>query len=80
MLVRNGVRLSPRQADIYDLIAHAKTRGIPPETLAWVFFSDKPTSSGKKTAAVHINHINDMFASTDTRIKCVDGFYRVEKA
>jgi hypothetical protein len=39
MLMRHGVRLPPRLADLFDMIERSKTRGVLCEVLAWTFLS-----------------------------------------
>lgn len=68
MLLRHGVRLPPRCADIYDVIANSGKRGIPCETLSWVFFPGQATRAAKKCIAVHVNRLNDFLEPTDVMI------------
>jgi hypothetical protein len=69
MLMRHGVRLPPRCADLFDMIENTGARGVLCETLAWVFYSDKTTRAAKELVAVHINHINDFLEPTDVQIR-----------
>ena len=47
MLMRHGARLSPRLADLFDMIEHSGERGVLAETLAWVFYPGKSTRDAK---------------------------------
>ena len=62
---RAGVRVTAREAAIFDVIARADRRGVLPEVLAAVFYPDKPHSDAKKLIAVHIHNINDKLEETD---------------
>ena len=68
LLIRHGVSLPPRCADIFDMIERAGDRGVLNEVLCWVFYSDKPKRDAARLVAVHINRINDFLQSTDVRI------------
>jgi hypothetical protein len=69
MLIRHGVALSPRQADIFDLIENSGERGVLNSVLAWVFYSDKSERAARQLLAVTIHQINAVLASTDAMIK-----------
>jgi hypothetical protein len=69
MLVRHGVRLSPKLADIFDMVEHAGDRGVNLEVLAWCFYPDKPQTTARNAVRVSINHINDYLEETDVRIR-----------
>jgi hypothetical protein len=82
MLMRHGVRLSPRQADVFDMIEKATRAGrrISTDVLAGVLYPNAPRQGGKNVVRVTINHINDMLVSTNVRINCrrgCDGGYAV---
>jgi hypothetical protein len=47
MLMRHGVRLSPKLADIFDMIEHAGERGIDPEVLSSCFYPGKPQAAAR---------------------------------
>lgn len=78
VLLRLGVHLSPRRADVFDAIARqSKYGGIRADALAAMF--------GKLTLVrVHINHINKLLAPNGWQIVCeregcAMGFYRIKK-
>ncbi len=76
MLERLGVLLSPKQADIFDMIA--RCRDI--ETVSWVLFPDKTKTAARKCLHVHVHHINNLLAETDYEIRGDrDGFYVLRK-
>ena len=78
MLMRHGVRLSPRCADLLDMIEHSGTRGVPEEILVSVFYPDKSTRDAKNCVKVNVSHINNYLQSTDVRVvKNRDEPYRV---
>ena len=76
MLIRHGIKLSPKLADMFDMIAR---RAMDAETMAWVFYPGKSMREAKRCIYVSINHINGHFASTDIRIASDTrgGLYRV---
>ena len=69
MLMRHGVRLPPRCADLFDMIEHSGKRGVTREVLAWVFYPGKSKRDAERLVSVHINHINSFLESGDVRIK-----------
>jgi hypothetical protein len=69
MLRRHGADLPPTSAAIFDLIEASRSRGVMPETLAWVFFPNKPLRSGRRLVAVHINRLNDFLSATDVHVR-----------
>lgn len=79
MLIRYGVKLSPKLADIFDAIENSKDRGIDLETLSWMFYPDSKKQDAKNIVKVSISHINDLLVETDLRIRseCRYGAYRV---
>jgi hypothetical protein len=82
MLMRHGVRLSPKCADIFDMIERAGERGVAPEILQDVFFANRPRKAAYAGLKAFIWQINELLASTDLHIgmreyRC--GFYRVEQ-
>jgi hypothetical protein len=68
MLMRHGVRLPPRCADLFDMIEHSGLRGVLCPTLAWVFYAGKSKRAAEKLIAVHVNHINDFLEPTDVEV------------
>ena len=77
VLLRYGVHLSPRRADIFDVIRRAtKHGGIRSDTLEGMF--------GKGTVKVHVSDINKLLTSVGyaiicSRTGCARGFYRLVK-
>lgn len=68
MLVRHGVRLSPRLADLFDMIEHSGKRGILGEVLAWVFYPGKNAHAARRCVITNINHLNSFLEETDVRV------------
>jgi hypothetical protein len=62
------VRLSPKLADLFDMIEHSGERGVLREVLAWVFFPNKPKHDAERLISVHIGRINDLLEETNIRI------------
>jgi hypothetical protein len=82
MLIRHGVKLSPKKADMFDVIARvteADSR-ITVETLAGIFYPGIAAGDAKAAVRVTINQINDLLEETEITIgsKRPDG-YRLEK-
>jgi hypothetical protein len=68
MLIRHGVKLSPKLADVFDMIERAGKRGITRETLAWVFYPGKSKRDAERCISVTINHINEFLEETDVHV------------
>jgi hypothetical protein len=66
--MRHGVRLTARQAEIFDTIERAGQRGVLCEVLAGMFYPDKPRPAAEKLIAVHIHDLNNMLEATDVLI------------
>jgi hypothetical protein len=82
MLERHGARLSPKCADIFDMIEHAGERGVAPEILRDVFFANRPHKAAYAGLKTFIWQINEFLASTDLHIGMRhnrEGIYRVER-
>jgi hypothetical protein len=82
VLIRHGVKLSPKLCDIFDVIDRATKRGgIDAESLAWILYPTVSRSDAKRCIAVSVNHINDKLVETDYRIQMDgrQGRYRVHK-
>jgi hypothetical protein len=69
MLIRHGVRLPPKCADIFDMIEHSGRRGVLGEVLASVFYPDKDKRSARRCVAVYVNRINDFLSSTNIEVR-----------
>ncbi len=70
MLTRLGVQLSPRQADLFDLIENATPRGGEPiDVLGWVWAGTERTVLQRAyLIKATIYGINERLAGTDYRI------------
>jgi hypothetical protein len=78
VLVRHGIRLQRKKADLLDLIEKHTTRGgIDLDRLAWLTYPDDPRSIACQRIRVHINQLNDLLEATDCRVVNRDGRYRV---
>ncbi len=79
MLLRHGVKLSPKQADIFDHIEHSGTRGVPPDVLAWVFYPNSTKRNAQLALQVHVNQLNDRMGEAGLQICNEERFapYRV---
>ena len=71
--MRHGVRLSPRLADIFDIIEHSGDRGVTEEVLSSIFYSGKSSREAYNCIRVNISHINSHLASTDYRVAKAEG-------
>ena len=69
MLMRRGVLLSPRQADLFDFIERSGEYGVPSEVLAGVFYSGKSTRDAQACIRTTVNHINDRLEETDIELR-----------
>ena len=78
LLVRHGIKLQRKKADLFDLIEKHTTRGgIDLDRLAWLTYPDDPRSIACQRIRVHINQLNDLLEATDCRVVNRDGRYRV---
>lgn len=68
MLLRHGVRLAPKQADIWDMIEHSGQLGVSDEVLVDVFFSNKPLRDAHNLLKVYVCHINDRMIEAGVKI------------
>jgi hypothetical protein len=77
MLMRHGALLSPKLADIFDMIAR-RPDGVLPEVLAWVFYPDKSNRAATAALRTNIWFLNSRLAATDVRVSAERfGPYRV---
>ncbi len=67
MLMRHGVKLSLKQADVFDAISN-RQEGIESETLCWMFWGDKPRREAQRVLYVTIHQINDMLGPTGIKV------------
>jgi hypothetical protein len=81
LVTRYGVRLQAKQADIFDLIEHAKGRGgIALACLADAIYPGVDTTRARQRIKVQVGKINDRLVSTDRRVVRRDGRYCFEAA
>ena len=77
---REGVRLSPLKAHIFDVIKRADREGIAVETINALCFDGCSTAVNIRT---HIYQINDALAGTDLEIRGkasgMVGFFHIVK-
>ena len=73
VLIRLGVKLSPRQADIFDVISNTGERGLAQEVLADILSPGKPRRGAMRLAAVHVHTINSILEETDFAIRKAGG-------
>jgi hypothetical protein len=67
--MRHGVPLSPRLADLFDLIERAGQRGVPCEVLADVFYPGKSANIAQRCVIANIFHLNTRLAETDIEVR-----------
>ena len=79
VLVRHGIRLQRKKAELLDLIErHTAHGGIALNRLAWLTYPDDPRLIARqRRVRVHINQLNDLLQATDCRVVNRDGRYRV---
>ena len=79
LLMRHGIRLQRKKADLLDVIEKYTKQGygIELDRLAWLTYPDDPRSIACQRVRVHINQLNDLLEATDCRVVNRDGFYRV---
>jgi hypothetical protein len=69
LVTRYGVRLQAKQADIFDLIEHAKGRGgVALACLADAIYPGVDATRARQRIKVQVGKINDRLVSTDYRI------------
>lgn len=73
LLTRHGVELSPRLADLFDMIERSEGRGVMPEVLADVFYPGKPSTAGRRCVAVNIHFLNSRLLETDLQVRAGSG-------
>jgi hypothetical protein len=82
MLIRHGVRLTPKRADMFDMIERVTEAGgrIPVAVLADVFYPGVATAAAKNNVRVMVSQLNEYLEETDVQIKAlrVEG-YRLER-
>ena len=81
LLVRHGVRLSPKLADLFDLIERSGGRGVHMDVLVNVFHPDRSMQNARQCLAVNITHLNERLVETDLQVKAdrQERLYRVVK-
>jgi hypothetical protein len=82
MLIRHGVRLTPKRADMFDMIERVTKAGgrIPVAVLADVFYPGVASDAAKNNVRVMVNQLNEFLEQTDVQIKAlrIEG-YRLER-
>jgi hypothetical protein len=82
MLVRHGVRLSPKKADLFDMIDNVTRAGsrISLISLAEIFYPRASLDHGRNCVKATVHQINDLLESTDVMIRAGRGDgYRIEQ-
>jgi hypothetical protein len=69
LLKRHGVALSPRLADLFDMIERAGQRGIATEVLADIFYPGKSLEAARLCVRENIYHLNTRLAETDLEVR-----------
>jgi hypothetical protein len=73
LLVRHGVALSPRLADLFDLIERSGQRGIFSEVLADIFYPGKSRQAAQRCVNQNIFHLNTRLSETDLEVRSGKG-------
>ena len=68
MLIRHGVRLPPKLADMFDAIAGRGANGLTCETMAWMFYPNKSKRQAAQCVAANIVRLNDLLVETEIQI------------
>ena len=65
MLIRRGVKLQHRKAELFDLIDKYTDNadGVGLDRLAWLLYPDTPRFRAKERIKSHICQLNDVLAS-----------------
>ena len=82
ILMRCGVRLSPRLADIFDMIERAGDHGVTVERLVVAFYAGKPEAAARDAIKSNIWQLNDRLVETTTRVAMQPpryGAYRLDQ-
>ena len=69
MLLRHGVALSPRLADLFDMVEHAGERGIAMEVLIDVFYPGKSSRAPRQCVKANVYHLNTRLAETYLEVR-----------
>jgi hypothetical protein len=70
LLKRHGIALSPKQADLFDIIERC-TDGIDTRELADLFHPGLPASEARDRIKANIYHIRQRFAGASVTIGCI---------
>jgi hypothetical protein len=75
MLIRHGIRLSPRKADLFDMIERATKAGthISSDALAEIFCPSSDCQQGRDVVKTTVHQINGLLQETDLVICCERG-------
>jgi len=69
MLIRHGVRLSPKLADLFDMIERCGKHGVQSEVLASVFYPGKCTAVAQNCIRQNVHHLNALLAETEIEVR-----------
>jgi hypothetical protein len=69
LLARHGVALSPRLAELFDIIERAGQRGVSTEVLADIFYPGKSGLAAHDCVKANIFHLNTRLAETDLEVR-----------
>jgi hypothetical protein len=81
MLMRHGVHLPPKLADLFDTIERTGEAGISTEVLRGVLYPGKSTRDARNCVKAQVYHLNDLLAETDIEVRASshDPYYKVKK-
>lgn len=79
MMMRFGVRLTPKKADIFDMLLSRSRAGgyLECDTLGWTFFPGQSKKRAGQTVRSHMSQLRDLFVSTDIKITYGHSGYRI---
>lgn len=77
LLVRYGVKLTPKKAELLDAIER-RAAGVALGTLAETLYAGAPTKRAHGRVKTQVCQINDLLAATDYRIVKRAGLYHLE--
>jgi hypothetical protein len=73
LLIRYGVALSPRLADLLDVIERAGEQGIEVEVLVGIFYPGKSSRAARCCIKSNVWHLNARLAETDFEVRAGSG-------
>jgi hypothetical protein len=69
VLIRHGVRLSPRLADLFDMIERSGANGVASDVLIGVFYPDRALAAARACLKSNISHLNAVLAETEFEVR-----------